>query len=117
MKDIVNSFRLLSLRARIAVLSLGLMLVGDLSPLWAQTTNYGIDMVSETTTTFKDMFSYIVRLLQVVTGIGAAVTLIILIFQVLKGERDSIQKIAIWVFAFIIALTFLSILSRMISKF
>lgn len=115
MRKIVNFMKLFSLRARIAFLSAGLMLVDGMSITNAQ-TNLAKDFIQDNTDTFKSLFADIIKFLQVATGIGAAVALVIIIVQIFKGERDSMSKVAQWGLGFIIAFASFYVLGNIIKS-
>lgn len=43
------------------------------------------------------MMTSFVSLLKIVLGIGALITLVMVIFNIFKGEREAAQKMAWWV--------------------
>lgn len=101
------------IRAKIAFLTAGLMLVGTVADAQAG-LNLGETVLTESTSALRNLLDSIVSLLQVVMGIGAIVVLAIVIFQVFKGEREAAQKLAWWVVGLTLGFTLLSVVSGLI---
>ena len=101
------------IRAKIAFLTVGLMLVGTVADAQAG-LNLGETVLTESTSALQNLLDSIVSLLQVVMGIGAIVVLAIVIFQVFKGEREAAQKLAWWVVGLTLGFTLLSVVSGLI---
>ena len=99
-------------KAEIAMLTVGLMLI---SPLAHAQLNLGEEVLTESTEAMTDLLDSLVELLQVVMGIGAIVVLVIVIFQVFKGEREAAQKLAWWVVGLTLGFTLLTVVANIIS--
>ena len=97
-------------KAKIALLSLGLALIGPL----AQAQDLGEQVISSSTEALKGLIDSLVSLLQVVMGLGAIVILVIVIFQVFQGEREAAKKLAWWVLGLTLGFTLLTVVSNLI---
>jgi small-conductance mechanosensitive channel len=77
---------------------------------------YGSQVITSTTTQLRNLTSSITTLLRVVMGLGALVTLTIVIFKVFKGDREAAEKLAWWVAGLAIGFVLLTVVSNLISS-
>lgn len=82
-------------------------------PAFAQ---QGSEVINASTTALLGIVQDVIRLLRVVLGIGALVTLVIVIFQVFKGEREAASKIAWWVAGLTLGFVLLSVVGNLIGS-
>lgn len=66
-------------------------------------------VITQAINTFRVGFG---RLLQVVMGLGAIVTLVLIVYKMMRGDRESLPKMAMWVLGFAVGLALLSILAN-----
>lgn len=83
------------------------------APAFAQ-SDLGNQVLSQSTTALKGIVANVVSLLQVVLGLGALVTLAIVIFNVFKGEREAATKIAWWVAGLTIGFVLLTVVKNIV---
>lgn len=107
-----KAFRLGAVRARVLVLS-AVCAVGGL-PVFAQRGDAGNQVISTVNTQLRGMFDSIVQLLQIILGIGALVTLVMVLFQVFKGEREAASKIAWWVAGLAVGFVLITVVKNIV---
>lgn len=98
-----NSMRVAFCTAMVALTS---------GPVFAQ--DLGNAVLRESTSALRNLVNNVVSLLQVVLGLGALVTLAIVIFNVFKGEREAATKIAWWVAGLTIGFALLTVVKNLI---
>jgi len=70
----------------------------------------GNDLLDETSTSLLGLLSSLVNLLRIAIGTGGLVSLVIAIFEVIKGERDAAGKVAKWFLGLAIGFVVLQVL-------
>ena len=58
---------------------------------------YGSQVITKSSQALYGLLESVANLLRVILGIGALVTLVMVIFNIFKGEREAASKIAWWV--------------------
>lgn len=81
---------------------------------FAQSGNLGSDVLGEATSATQGLVLNLVRFLQVALGLGALITLILAVFNLMKGEREAAQKIGYWVVGLAIGFALLSVIATRI---
>lgn len=74
----------------------------------------GTAIVNGISTELRSMMDSFGTLLRIVLGIGALITLAMVIFNVLKGEREAAQKMAWWVVGLSVGFAMLSIIPNLV---
>ena len=80
----------------------------------AQGDNFGVEVLNSSKEQLVDLVDSLVSLLQVVLGLGALVTLVMVIFNILKGEREAAQKIAWWVVGLTIGFVLITVVKNLV---
>lgn len=105
-------------KARIALLTAGLALIGPLAGAQDGSLGTGSDLGNEllgaSTGALQGLVESLVTFLQVAMGVGAIVVLVIVIFQVFQGEREAAKKLAWWVAGLTLGFTLLTVVSNII---
>ena len=109
-----NFFKSLSLKGRIAVCSAAVAF-GNASTALAQ-ANIGETVLNESADSMKNLVGSLVRVLQVALGLGALVTLVIVVFNLFKGEREAAQKVAWWVVGLALGFALLTVVATVIDR-
>ena len=66
--------------------------------VYGQTSDtYGSQVITKSSQALYGLLESVANLLRVILGIGALVTLVMVIFNIFKGEREAASKIAWWV--------------------
>lgn len=84
------------------------------SSLFAADDDMGRQVIQGATSALQGIVEDVVKLLQVVMGLGAIVVLGIVIFQVFQGEREAAKKLAWWVAGLTIGFVLLTVVSNLI---
>lgn len=92
---------------RQAICCMALCLIGTVA--FAET-----DVLNSISTSLKGIVENVVNLLRIVLGLGALVTLVIVVFKIFKGEREAAEKIAWWVAGLTIGFVLLSVVKGLI---
>lgn len=74
----------------------------------------GGQLLSAANGSLKGLVQNLVELLQTVMGLGALVTLAIVIFKVFKGDREAAEKLAWWVGGLAVGFVLLSVVAGLI---
>lgn len=77
-------------------------------------SNIGQNVLTETTSALSGLVVNVVKLLQVVMGLGALVVLAMVIFKVFKGDREAAEKLAWWIAGLTIGFVLLTVVSGLI---
>lgn len=109
----MNIFKSLSIKTRIAVCSGALALMSGANA-FAQ-SNIGSDLLNSSADSMKGLVFGLVRVLQIALGLGALVTLVLVIFNVFKGEREAAQKIGWWVIGLALGFALISVVASRIA--
>lgn len=102
----------MSLKARVAFCSamVGLVSVGQAV---AQTTDPITQQIMEQSTSgLQGMVPQIVRILKIIVVIGGAISFLVVIFNIIQGERDAAKKAGWWLVGLALGFTALSILGN-----
>lgn len=110
----VNFFKNLSLRAKVAVLS-AIVAVCNSQFALAQGENIGQDILRESTSTMNNLLGLIANVVRIALGIGALVTLVLAVFNLIKGEREAAQKIGYWVVGLALGFALITVVVRVVS--
>lgn len=108
MEKLINktTFRLAFCTAMVALVSL---------PAFAQVSDtFGQQVLDQSSNALVGIVSSVVRLLRIVLGLGALVTLAMVIFNVMKGEREAATKVAAWVIGLTIGFVLLSVVQKLV---
>ena len=92
----VNFFKKLFLSGRVALCSAAVAL-GSAFEAAAQEDVIGTQILRTSTRTMSSLLVDIANVVKIALGIGALVTLVIVIYNLIKGEREAAQKIGYWV--------------------
>lgn len=82
----------------------------------AETENLGEQVITEASGALYGLLDSVVKLLQIVMGLGAIVVLAIVIFKVFKGDREAAEKLAWWVAGLTLGFVLLSVVSNLIPR-
>lgn len=78
--------------------------------------NAGEELLTEATNSMKELANGFVTVIQIGMLIGALVTLVLAIINVMKGEREAATKIAWWVIGLTVGFAFITIIKNYILK-
>ena len=99
----------LSLKARVAVCS-GMLAMTSASSAFAQ--DIGSELLNSSADSMKNLIAGLVRVLQIALGLGALVTLVMVIFNLFKGEREAAQKVGWWVVGLALGFALISVVAN-----
>lgn len=99
-------------RNRQAICCMGLFLM--CTAAFAEIGNEGTNVLNTISTSLSGIVENVVDLLRIVLGLGALVTLVIVVFKIFKGEREAAEKIAWWVAGLTIGFVLLSVVKGLI---
>lgn len=105
-----NLFKSLSLKARIAFCSL--MLGLSAAPAFAQDDPVTNAILQNTQAGLSGIVPGIVRILKIIVIIGGAISLLLVVFNIIQGERDSAKKAGWWLVGLALGFIVLSILGN-----
>lgn len=74
----------------------------------------GVTVLTEAENALRTIVENVISLLRVVLGLGALVTLVIVIFKLFKGDREAAEKIAWWVAGLTLGFVLLSVVGNLI---
>lgn len=97
---------------RQAICCMALCLIGTVA--FAETGLEGTNVLNQISTSLTGIVENVVNLLRIVLGLGALVTLVIVVFKIFKGEREAAEKIAWWVAGLTIGFVLLSVVKGLI---
>lgn len=105
-----NFFSAVSLKVWITVLTL---IVG-LTPAFAQVQDVvGNQILESTTQGLQGIVPSIARILKIIVLIGGAISAILVVFNIIQGERDSAKKAGWWLVGLVVGFIVLTILGNM----
>lgn len=107
MKKIVYS---LSLKARIALCIVALALTGGMVPAFAQDDGLGSQILQNAEQSIRSTTEGFFSILKIILIIGAAISLVMVGFNVIQGERDSMKKAGWWIIGLVFCLGGLGVL-------
>lgn len=99
-------------RNRQAICCMGLFLM--CTAAFAETDYTGANVLTGISDSLSSIVENVVNLLRIVLGLGALVTLVIVVFKIFKGEREAAEKIAWWVAGLTIGFVLLSVVKGLI---
>ncbi len=99
---------------RVAFCTAMCALAGNYVALAQGGDNFGVQVLTESKSKLQELIESLVQLLQVVLGLGALVTLVMVIFNILKGEREAAQKIAWWVVGLTIGFVLITVVKNLV---
>ena len=105
-----NFFARIGQKARYAATSCSVLLLTAV----ANAQNEGMQVLSEADNALRGLEGTLVNLLKGIIGLGALITLAILIFKLLKKDREAAESIAWWVGGFTIAFVLISVVERIV---
>ena len=74
--------------------------------------NEGQQVLQSANSSLQGLGTSLVTLLKTVLGLGALVMLVIVIFKVLKGDREAAEKLAWWVAGFTIGFVLITVVQN-----
>ena len=83
-------------------------------PSGGDVADIGNSLLNTATLSLSKLVTSLVSLLQVILGLGALVTLAIVIFKLFKGDREAAEKIAWWVAGLTIGFVLISVVQRIV---
>lgn len=110
----VNFIKTLSLRAKVAILCAIVALSNSQFAL-AQGEQIGENILRQSTTTMNNLLALIANVVRIALGIGALVTLVLAIFNLIKGEREAAQKIGYWVVGLALGFALITVVVNVVS--
>lgn len=78
--------------------------------------NMGTRVLTESTRELKGLTDSLLRLLQVILGLGALVSLVVVVYQMFKAEREVSTKLAWWLAGLTVGFVLLTVVKNMISS-
>lgn len=105
-----NFFSRIGQKARYAATSCSVLLLTAV----ANAENEGQQVLQQADLALRGLESTLVSLLKGIIGLGALITLAILIFKLLKKDREAAESIAWWVGGFTIAFVLISVVQRIV---
>lgn len=111
----MNNFNKISPRVRIAVCTGMLSLISGFEA-FAQNANIGSEILDASADAMKSIVTNLVKVLQIALGVGALVTLVLVVFNILKGEREAAQKIGWWVVGLALGFALISVVANQITR-
>ena len=104
-----NFFKSLFLNARVAFCALMLALTA--APAFAQVSDpISQRLIDGTATGLQGIVPGIVRVLKIIVLIGGAISLLLVVFNIIQGERDSAKKAGWWLVGLVIGFIALTLL-------
>lgn len=83
--------------------------------VYGQTSDtYGSQVITKSSQALYGLLESVANLLRVILGIGALVTLVMVIFNIFKGEREAATKIAWWVAGLTLGFILISVVKGII---
>ena len=111
MKRIIEKARTAALTLSMAFFSLmGRAQIGGGS--YGESNNMGTELLDSATSGLSNILRGLVEVLRVGLGIGAVVMLVMVVFRVLKEEREAATKLIWWLIGIVLGFTFLTIVSN-----
>lgn len=77
--------------------------------------NPGTEILRETQDALTGLTDNLVSLLQVIIGLGALGSLVIVVYKMINGDREAAQKIAWWLAGFVLGFVLLSVVRNVIA--
>lgn len=106
----------MSLKARVAVCS-GMVMLSNASYALAQPDdNIGNAILNESADSMQKLVVGLVRVLQIALGLGALVTLVMVIFNLFKAEREAAQKVGWWVVGLALGFALMSVVASRVAQ-
>ena len=108
MKKLIS---VISMRARLALASVILALAPVVS--WAQTGLESANaetMMTKASSNIKSLGNTVATIMQYLIGIGGLISLVVIIINFIKGERDSMSKAAYWLLGCVIGFVFIALI-------
>lgn len=106
------NFKKFGAGAKVALCSLMVALIGGVNTAFAQID--GSQMLDAGTSAGKNLIASLVRFLQIGLGIGALVTLVMVIYNLFKQEREAAIKLVWWVVGLAVGFALMTALSNML---
>ncbi len=103
-------FSSLSLKARIAFYSVMVWMIGV--PAYAQEDPISSAILDQTTSGLQSITPRIMSVLKVVTLIGGGISMLMIIFNIIQGERDAAKKAGWWLVGMVIAFIVFTIIGN-----
>lgn len=79
------------------------------------TDTIGEQLLTSSTTTMSSLLVLIANVVRIALGIGALVTLVLAIFNLIKGEREAAQKIGYWVVGLALGFALISVVVSVVT--
>ena len=79
-------------------------------------SNPGKTILSDSTKKLQGLLTDVTKLLQVILGLGALVTLVMVIFNIFKGEREAATKIAWWVAGLTLGFVLITVVASLVQN-
>lgn len=79
-------------------------------------SNPGKTILSNSTQKLQGLLTDVTKLLQVILGLGALVTLVMVIFNIFKGEREAATKIAWWVAGLTLGFVLITVVASLVQN-
>lgn len=105
-------FKKIGSGAKVALCSLMVALTGGMESAFAQID--GAQMLDEGTRAGQQLIASLIRFLQIGLGIAALVTLVMVIYNVFKQEREAAIKLIWWVVGLAVGFALMTALSNML---
>ena len=107
-----NFFTSVSLKVKVLVLTIIAGLVS--SPVFAQVNDVvGNQILNSTQQGLQGIVPGVTRILKIVVLIGGAISAILVVFNIIQGERDSAKKAGWWLVGLVVGFIVLTILGNM----
>lgn len=74
------------------------------------------DILDSTATGMTGLATRIVRILQIAVGLGGLINLIIVVFNIIQGEREAAKKAGWWLVGLVLGFTALTVLGNRIGR-
>ena len=111
------SLKKMGLGAKVALCSVMVALTGGVENVYAQAAG-GVDgsaLLEAGSTAGKNLISSLVRFLQIGLGIAALVTLVVVIYNLFKQEREAATKLIWWVVGLAVGFGLMTALTSIIN--
>lgn len=80
------------------------------------TSNPGKTILSNSASKLQGLLTDVTKLLQIILGLGALVTLVMVIFNIFKGEREAATKIAWWVAGLTLGFVLITVVASLVQN-
>lgn len=101
--------------ARVAALTVALAIAAPAELLSQTVTGQeGKQFLADVNSGLKNIMTDLTALLRTIMGIGAIVMLVVVVYQLAKGEREAAEKLGKWAAALVLGFVLMAIVNKLI---